>query len=237
MTETEWRFGYERSRATRAGIHPSIAELYRRVGMSGDELDEGRHCRGGHYLARVVPVPERHHRLVDGMAIEIGGRSWRIVVGRGHAPEHACLYCSDLDVLIAGDQVLPKISPNVSFWPQDQDPDPLGSFSPRSTHSSEPSPRARWSCHRTTCPSMASTPASSSCASCTGPALPSSGLPAGCRGARPSWSRYSSPGLSTGISLASPSARPWPISIDATTIGRLHRGTRADGVWSFPQTI
>jgi glyoxylase-like metal-dependent hydrolase (beta-lactamase superfamily II) len=51
-----------------------------------------------------------------------------VIIGRGHAPEHACLYCPSLDVLIAGDQVLPKISPNVSFWPMDLDADPLGSF-------------------------------------------------------------------------------------------------------------
>ena len=128
ITETEWRFGYERSRATRQGIHPATAEMYRRVGMSGDELMQVGIARSGHYISRVAPVPERHRRLADGMAIEIGGRSWRIVVGRGHAPEHACLYCRELNLLIAGDQVLPKISPNVSFWPQDQDPDPLGSF-------------------------------------------------------------------------------------------------------------
>jgi glyoxylase-like metal-dependent hydrolase (beta-lactamase superfamily II) len=51
-----------------------------------------------------------------------------VIIGRGHAPEHACLYCPELDLLIAGDQVLPKISPNISLWPRGTDQDPLGSF-------------------------------------------------------------------------------------------------------------
>lgn len=128
ITETEWRFAYQRSRATRDGIPPAIADLYRRVGMSGDALARVGIARSGHYRSRVLPVPEAHHTLAEGMELDIGGRIWRVIVGRGHAPEHACLYCHDLDVLIAGDQVLPKISPNVSYWPQDGDGDPLGSF-------------------------------------------------------------------------------------------------------------
>ncbi|NQV64409.1 MAG: MBL fold metallo-hydrolase, partial [SAR86 cluster bacterium] len=50
------------------------------------------------------------------------------IVGTGHSPEHACLYSSDLDVLISGDQVLPKISPNVSVWPQEPEANPLSLF-------------------------------------------------------------------------------------------------------------
>jgi glyoxylase-like metal-dependent hydrolase (beta-lactamase superfamily II) len=128
MTDAEWRFGFERSRRTDDGIPPAIADMYRRVGMSSEALGEVGIARAAHYRSRVAPVPERRERLAHGMELTIGGRSWRVIVGRGHAPEHACLYCAELDLLIAGDQVLPKISPNVSFWPQDLDPDPLGSF-------------------------------------------------------------------------------------------------------------
>jgi glyoxylase-like metal-dependent hydrolase (beta-lactamase superfamily II) len=128
MTDTEWRLAYERSHATQDGIHPSVAEMYRRVGMAGDALTKVGIARGHHYRSRVAPVPAEHHRLADGMELVLGDRVWQIVVGRGHAPEHACLYCPELDLFIAGDQVLPKISPNVSLWPQEPDADPLGSF-------------------------------------------------------------------------------------------------------------
>ena len=40
-----------------------------------------------------------------------------MIVGNGHSPEHACLYCEDENLLISGDQVLPAISANVSVWP------------------------------------------------------------------------------------------------------------------------
>jgi glyoxylase-like metal-dependent hydrolase (beta-lactamase superfamily II) len=40
----------------------------------------------------------------------------RVVVGSGHSPEHACLYCPELGVLISGDQVLPRISSNISVF-------------------------------------------------------------------------------------------------------------------------
>ncbi|RYG01495.1 MAG: MBL fold metallo-hydrolase, partial [Caulobacteraceae bacterium] len=43
----------------------------------------------------------------------------------GHSPEHACLWCPELKLFISGDQVLPKISSNVSVFPTEPDGDPL----------------------------------------------------------------------------------------------------------------
>ena len=57
--------------------------------------------------------------------MKIGDHAWRVVVGSGHSPEHACLHCPDLKLLISGDQVLPKISSNVSVFPTEPDGDPL----------------------------------------------------------------------------------------------------------------
>ncbi|HEV2551192.1 MAG TPA: MBL fold metallo-hydrolase [Stellaceae bacterium] len=128
MTDTEWRFGHERSHAIADGIHPSVAEMYRQAGLAEQTRATLGIARGSHYRSRVLPLPDRHRTLSDGMDLLLGGRTWRVVVGRGHAPEHACLFSPELDLFIAGDQVLPKISPNVSLWPADLDPDPLGSF-------------------------------------------------------------------------------------------------------------
>ena len=63
--------------------------------------------------------------MQDGEELMIGGRWWRIVVGRGHAPEHACLWCPELKLMISGDQILPRISSNVSVFPTEPDADPL----------------------------------------------------------------------------------------------------------------
>jgi glyoxylase-like metal-dependent hydrolase (beta-lactamase superfamily II) len=65
---------------------------------------------------------------MEGQSIRIGAHDWRVVMGHGHSPEHAGLWCPALGVLISGDQVLPSISPNVSVWPSEPDEDPLSLF-------------------------------------------------------------------------------------------------------------
>ena len=57
----------------------------------------------------------------------IGARQWKIVTGRGHAPEHSCLV-SDDGIMISGDQVLPRITSNVSVYPTEPYADPLGDW-------------------------------------------------------------------------------------------------------------
>lgn len=126
-TEGEWRHARQAIADRPGTFHDELSDFYRRIGF-GDVEETIKVGRPQSYRSLVGPVPERYHRLSDGMALEIGGRSWRVIIGRGHAPEHACLYCAELDLLIAGDQVLPKISPNVSLWPNASDQDPLGSF-------------------------------------------------------------------------------------------------------------
>jgi len=48
--------------------------------------------RQGNYRRGVPSLPDSYHRIGEGAAIEIGGREWRVIIGEGHAPEHACLY-------------------------------------------------------------------------------------------------------------------------------------------------
>lgn len=57
--------------------------------------------------------PASFRRLMDGQILTIGDNDWRVVVGQGHSPEHACLYCEQEEILISGDQLLPRITPNV----------------------------------------------------------------------------------------------------------------------------
>ena len=84
--------------------------------------------RGDLYRKLVPEFPEAHRRLLEGEAIEIGRRAWRVIVGYGHAPEHASLYCEALKVLVSGDMLLPKISTNVAVRPVDPWSNPLGLF-------------------------------------------------------------------------------------------------------------
>jgi glyoxylase-like metal-dependent hydrolase (beta-lactamase superfamily II) len=126
ISRTEWEMGRRFSLEPGKILVESGAALFRRGGL-GSEAEAMAQART---ITRVPssPVPEAYRRLEDGMALSIGGREWRIIVGRGHAPEQCCLWCPALDLFIAGDQVLPKITPNVSLWPGRDDEDPLGSF-------------------------------------------------------------------------------------------------------------
>ena len=84
--------------------------------------------RGGLYRKLVPEFPFSHRRLFEGERIAVGGRDWRVMVGYGHAPEHASLYCESLDVLISGDMLLPRISTNVGVRPVDPWSNPLHAF-------------------------------------------------------------------------------------------------------------
>lgn len=57
--------------------------------------------------------PPSFNRLRAGDVLTIGKRSWKIIIGEGHSPEHACLYCEDDKLLLSGDQLLPHISSNI----------------------------------------------------------------------------------------------------------------------------
>ena len=89
-----------------------------------EQLEKYRQRFGGFGKA-VYELPPSYRRLVDRETISIGGRYWQVIVGSGHSPEHVCLYCPGLKLLISGDQVLPRITPNVSVFPTEPDGDPL----------------------------------------------------------------------------------------------------------------
>ncbi|MGB5094140.1 MAG: MBL fold metallo-hydrolase [Parvibaculum sp.] len=98
--------------------------FYRAAGFSERGLDDYAQ-RFGNFGERVSRLPDTYRRLREGDEMKIGDHIWRVVVGSGHAPEHVCLYCADLKLFISGDQVLPRISSNVSVHPTDLSDNPL----------------------------------------------------------------------------------------------------------------
>ncbi|MCP5152132.1 MAG: MBL fold metallo-hydrolase [Ectothiorhodospiraceae bacterium] len=127
MTRDEWMTGsllYHDQDGHHAGHQ--IA-LLARHGLP-TELAARLGARGNTYRPLMSAPPAEHVRLRDGDRLTIGGRTWQVRIGRGHAPEHACLHCPSLGVLIAGDQVLPRITPNVSLSAMEPDADPLDEY-------------------------------------------------------------------------------------------------------------
>lgn len=103
------------------------ARFYRAAGWDAEQV-EGYRRNFGQFGRAVAPLPPTYVRMRDGDRLSIGGQDWRVVVGEGHSPEHACLWRESDDVVLGGDQILPKISSNVSVWPTEPDADPLGDW-------------------------------------------------------------------------------------------------------------
>lgn len=82
-------------------------------------------ARGNYYRRGVPGLPSHFHRLFDGQRLRVGNREWQVITAHGHSPEHASLYCDELNVLLSGDQILPRITPNVSVWHIEPDGNPI----------------------------------------------------------------------------------------------------------------
>jgi glyoxylase-like metal-dependent hydrolase (beta-lactamase superfamily II) len=115
MTQGEYLTAY----VVAEGIHPfgiaAMVEFYRQHGLDEASL-AALDKRGNAYRRGVPAIPAKFHRIMEGDTIRIGPHDWQVIVGYGHAPEHASLYCEALHVLIAGDMLLPRISTNVSAY-------------------------------------------------------------------------------------------------------------------------
>ena len=104
---------------------PDVAIRFYRAAGYNEEQVEGYRKKFGNFGRAIAPLPDSFRRLVDRETITVGGRYWQVIVGSGHSPEHVTLYCPALKLLISGDQVLPRITPNVSVFPTEPESDPL----------------------------------------------------------------------------------------------------------------
>lgn len=104
------------------------AEFFASHGLNSPEAMAAIKARTGYFPSLVPSVPPQYRRMQDGDVLSIGGRPWRCISGYGHAPEHMALYCEDLNVMIGGDMMLPRISTNVSVYEQEPESDALSLF-------------------------------------------------------------------------------------------------------------
>jgi glyoxylase-like metal-dependent hydrolase (beta-lactamase superfamily II) len=101
--------------------------LFRANGLD-EERGNALLTRGDLYRKLVPEFPMAHRRLHAGERIAVGGRGWQVIVGHGHAPEHVSLHCEELNLLVSGDMLLPRISTNVAVRPIDPWANPLRLF-------------------------------------------------------------------------------------------------------------
>jgi len=121
MTLGEWSFARMLSLDALPQVPPEVLSFYQRVGFEGEALEKIKASGFGNFRKAVGEIPRYYHRMVGGDLVRIGEHDWRVIIGRGHSPEHASLYCADLNLLISGDQVLPRISPHIGVYPGEPD--------------------------------------------------------------------------------------------------------------------
>ncbi len=126
-TQKEWDAFHQWSRLTSSDVIDVLRTYYQEGGVPIKRQESDLERRKG-LVSRARVELEGFDLLKDEDEIRVDGRSWQVNIGTGHAPELAALHRADDKVLISGDQVLPKISPNVSVMPFDLDADPLKDF-------------------------------------------------------------------------------------------------------------
>ncbi len=101
---------------------PEALEFFRSHGIPMDEFKDGPPTPASYFGTRYMPVmPD--HPIEDGDILHVGDREVQAVWTPGHTPGHCCFYFPKDKVMIAGDHLLPKITPHVGvFYTGPQNP-------------------------------------------------------------------------------------------------------------------
>lgn len=102
--------------------------FWRSAGMDTAILEKRAGEKPFNYADIVYPMPLGFKRVEEGDTIEMGGRTWDVRTGNGHAPEHATFWSRDDNLVLSGDQILPSISPNIGVYVTEPEADPLAGW-------------------------------------------------------------------------------------------------------------
>lgn len=125
MTLGEWAFGRMLVLDQEDHVPDDVLEHYRKIGYSQEMLDTVVEQGYSNMSRAMTKIPRAFRRITHQDRIKIGAHEWQVIVGRGHSPEHACLYSPDQGILISGDQILPSITPHIGVYPAEPDANPL----------------------------------------------------------------------------------------------------------------
>jgi len=126
-TLTEWLWARIAHDPGFAGAEAAHRAYLAENGFGPDELARQLAARRG-YVDLAVTLPGAIDELRHGQTLRMGGRDWEVIVTGGHAFAHAAFHDRASGVLIAGDQILPEISPVVAVYEMTPSSDLLGDF-------------------------------------------------------------------------------------------------------------
>ncbi len=104
--------------ARRCGVPPDLIAMFQNTRHANQE----RSTHDG-----MLPFPARRETLSSGERFLMGGREWTVLHAPGHSDGQLIFHSPADGLLLAGDQVLPNITPNIGLWPGIE-PDPLGRY-------------------------------------------------------------------------------------------------------------
>ncbi|HEX9391027.1 MAG TPA: MBL fold metallo-hydrolase, partial [Usitatibacteraceae bacterium] len=130
MTAAEFLSAHAAAEDTSGFDRANTAQLFMAHGLARirPDFNVAQQARSGAYTRGVPSIPRQFNRLMAGDSLRIGIRDWQLRTVFGHAPEHAVLFSAHDNVLISGDQVLPRITTNVGVWGNQPAANPLKQF-------------------------------------------------------------------------------------------------------------
>jgi glyoxylase-like metal-dependent hydrolase (beta-lactamase superfamily II) len=128
MTRTAWLTARMLTLDEEPTPSPEAVSFWRGAGMDEALLSKRLDNRPFNFCDTVYPLPLGFTRLEEGAVHRLGGRDWVVHLGQGHAPDHATLWCQDAPLVLAGDQLLPSISPNLGVYPTEPMADPVAEW-------------------------------------------------------------------------------------------------------------
>ena len=99
--------------------------FWRSAGMDHAIYEARKSQRPYNFADTCHALPVGYRRVKQDDILRAAGREWNVHIGNGHAPEHMTLWSRSDDLVLAGDQVVSSISPNIGVYPTEPDADPL----------------------------------------------------------------------------------------------------------------
>lgn len=136
-------FGYAGSLQQKTGAHVSMSEIDAKAGVKSWD-DAFLNTLPGYYEAAgipqqaaqemvdntrafqplISPLPQVDHYFEEGDMVRIGRFDYEVLFVPGHSDGMICFYQREKNVLLSADHILPRITPNISYWFHG-DPNPL----------------------------------------------------------------------------------------------------------------
>lgn len=103
-----------------------LSDNYKLAGISEDNKNN-MIANTKEFVPLVTPYPEVNHYLKEGERLPIGKYEYEVIHTPGHSDGLVTFYNQEKNILLSTDHILPKITPNISYWFHG-DPNPLGNY-------------------------------------------------------------------------------------------------------------